>query len=154
MAELVIAYHVGPDLVAVHAVGIVDQVRGVAAGGAHVHFQRNVIALLAKALFVLVQAEKLAVEKAALCAECLDGAKPDIPQLLRHGFLRPVGKIAQRVHNVDHGGGEYVGGVEQRYTAAVGYAVKAHNGAVDEFFHNIGSIRQFRIERFQFGIVF
>ena len=43
---------------------------------------------------------------------------------------------------------------EQRYTAAVGYAVKAHNGAVDEFFHNIGSIWQFRIERFQFGIVF
>ena len=154
VAHLVVADHIRPDLVAVHAVGVVDQVRGIAARGAHVDFQGHIIALFAQSLLAGVQAEKLAVEKAAFGAEGLDGAESHIPQRFGHIFLGPVGQILHRVHNVNHRDGEDVGGVEQRHAVAVCHAVKADDGAVNEFLHDVLHRRQIGVKRFQLRIVF
>ena len=52
VAHLVIADHIRPDLVAVHRVGKVDHIGGVAAGGAHIDLQRDVIALFANPVYL------------------------------------------------------------------------------------------------------
>ena len=153
VAHLIIADHVGPNLVAIHRVRIIDHIGRVAAGRAHIDFQRNVIALFAKAGLVLVELEKLTVEEPALCAERLDGAEARILQRGGHSFLRPVAQIAVLTDDIQHRGGEHIGGVEQRHAMAVGHAVKADDGAVDIFLHNILHIMRLCIELFQFGKV-
>ena len=88
--HLVIADHVGPDLVAVHRVGVVDHIGCVTTSGAHVDFQCHIVTLFAQAQLILVQLEELAVEEPALGAKRLDGAEADVFQRGGHGFLRPV----------------------------------------------------------------
>ena len=151
VAYLVVADHVRPDLVAVHRVSIVDHVGRVAACGAHVDLQRDVVALFAKTRLVLIQPEELAVEEAALCAERLDGAEAHILQRSGHGLLRPVGEVAFLTDDVQHRGGEHVGGVEQRHAMAVGHTVKADDGAVDVLLHNVPDVMRLGIEFFQLG---
>ena len=124
-AHLIIAYHVCPDLVAVHRVGIVDHIGGVTACRTHIDLKCHIIALFAKARLILVQLEKLTVEKPAFSAKSLDRAEAHILERRRNRFLRPVAQIAVLTDDVQQRGGEHIGGVEQRHTMAVGHAVKA-----------------------------
>ena len=53
--------HIGPDLVHVGGAGKVDHIRGKAAAGAHVDFQRHDLTLFAHAGLILGHAEELEV---------------------------------------------------------------------------------------------
>ena len=90
------------------------------------------------------------MEEPALGAKGLDGAEAHVFQRGRHGLLGPVAQIALLAHDVQHWGGEDVGGVEQRHAMAVGHSVKADDGAVDEFFHNIRYGVGLSVESLQF----
>lgn len=46
VADLVVTYHIGPDLVTVHRIGKVDHIGGVSARRPHVDLQRYIVALL------------------------------------------------------------------------------------------------------------
>ena len=94
------AGHVGPDLIDIDAVGEVDHVRGVTAGGAHVDLQSGEVTNLPQTLVGPSKAEELHVDKAVGGVEGLGGAAAIVTQLWGNLFGDIVGQLQALVDDV------------------------------------------------------
>ena len=64
-----------PNLIHIHVVSVVHLVGDITARGAHIRFESDDVALVAKSLFISVEAEKFKVEKSLFYAKRLDGCR-------------------------------------------------------------------------------
>ena len=125
-AVLVKDQALSPDLIHVHVVGIVHLVGDVAAGGAHIHFQTQHIALLAQAFPILVQTEELEVEEAVADAEGLHHPLAGLVQILAGLDVLGVADVlaGHAVHHVHGADAQHLTGAEKHVAVAVGDAVE------------------------------
>ena len=131
--------HVRPDFVHVRGIGEVHHVRGIAAAGAHVHFQRHHLAFFADVL-VAGQAEELEVDKAAAHAEAFHRRAARGAHVRREVPDDIVQGIVVVVDDVHDGVGRDVAGLEQRLAMAVDDRVIARDHRGDELLHDVRDI--------------
>ncbi len=92
--------HVGPCLINIGAVGIVDHIGGKSAARTHIHLKRHEIAGVAKAAVGTVEAEELEMHKAALHPESLDSLTAPETQVLVHVLLHMINRIEILLYDV------------------------------------------------------
>ena len=132
--------HVGPDLIDVGGAGKVDHVRGKAAAGAHVDFQRHDLALFPHAGLVFGHPEELKVDKAALDAKTLDNGTASGAGVLGQVLDDVVDGVVVVVHDVHDGHRADIAGLKNGVAAAVDNGVVAVDLGTDEFLHDVGNI--------------
>ena len=135
--------HVRPDLVHVGGTGKVDHVRGKAAAGAHVDFQRHDLTFFAHAGLIIGHAEELEVDKAALHPKALDGGTACGAGVLRQILDDVVDGVVIVVHDVHDGHGAYVARLKDGVAVGVNDGIVAVHLGADELLHDVSHIRVF-----------
>ena len=102
LCVLVIADHIRPDFIDIGLLTVVVHIRSVAAGGAHIDFQPQHIALPAQPFLILCQHKEFQVDEPASDAEGLDGPQArgaDIVRHILHKIIHGVGIVIDNIHN-------------------------------------------------------
>ena len=95
--------HIGPDLIYIGTIGIVDHIRGEAAAGTHVDFQSDNVSLFAHSRLVLGQTEEFEMDKTALDAKALDGSASGTAYILRQILYNIIDGIILVVDDIHNG---------------------------------------------------
>ena len=133
--------HVGPDFIHVGGAGKVDHIRGEAAAGAHVDFQRHDLALLAHAGLIFGHAEELEVDEAALDAKALDGGTACGAGILGQVLDDVVDGVIVVIDDIHDGHGADVAGLKDGVAVGVDDGVIAVHLGADELLHDVLHIR-------------
>ena len=141
-APLAVDDHVRPNLINVRAVREIHHVRRIAAGRAHVDFERDEIADAAQAFPRLRQAEKLQMHEAPPRAERRDGLPPERPQRLRNVLAHVIRQIQVEIHDVHDRRRPDRHRLEQNVAVPVRNRVEGTDVPAHEFLHHVGLPRQ------------
>ena len=131
------ADHIRPDLIYIGLLAVVVHVRGVAAGGAHIHLQAQHIALLAQPLLVLAEYEELQVDEPALHAEGLDGPQACGADVLRHVLHQVIGGVPVVVDDVHNGFGGDIAALKQGLALGIHNGIEGLHVASDVLLHDV-----------------
>ncbi len=135
----VMADHVRPEAVDVHAAGVVDHVRREPAGGAHVDLQAQKVAFPSQALLILPQAEELKMHQAAFDTEGFHSPSPGVAQVfrqLRHDHVDGFRLLVDHVHHRHQG---QVARFVQRLPRGADEGVIGADLPVDELLQHVGA---------------
>ena len=102
-AVLTESHHVGPDLIDISGVRIINHVWGVSSCWAHIHLQGDEITFSAKSIPVAVETEELKMHKAVPNVKCFYRAPSELPQTLRNLPVHIIRKVKLKVDDVHDG---------------------------------------------------
>ena len=92
--------HIGPDLVNVHGMGIVQHIWCKTSPGAHIDFQGYEVSYIAETAVSAIQAEELEMHKATAHIEGLHCLTAPVAKILVHVLFNIIGRVEVLFHNI------------------------------------------------------